>query len=186
MELKGNYGYEASLSASLSASQQQFKGSLEVDGKKMDANIIMTQYTLNYQLNVSSFSDGNFKAQSALEDPFKLNDILKSLDFEKMGYSGKPLKELSQEEATELVGEDGFFGIKQTAQRIADFVINGAGGAEDLLKAGREGVYKGYKQAEDSWGGKLPDISQETIKEAIKLIDEEFQKRGFSALDTLV
>ena len=44
-----------------------------------------------------------------------------------IGYNGKPIAELSKEEAAELVSEDGFFGIEKTAQRIADFVINGSG-----------------------------------------------------------
>ena len=47
-----------------------------------------------------------------------------------IGYEGKPIAELSQEEAAELVSEDGLFGIKQTSERIANFVINGAGGNE--------------------------------------------------------
>lgn len=100
-----------------------------------------------------------------------------------IGYGGKPLNELTQDEAKELIGEDGFFGVKQTSQRIADFVINGANGDEKLLRAGREGMLQGFKEAEDIWGAKLPDISQETMKRALELVDKELADRGYSILD---
>ncbi len=100
-----------------------------------------------------------------------------------IGYNGKPIAELSQDEASELVSEDGIFGVDQTSQRIADFVINGAGGDEDMLRAGREGMLKGFKDAEDMWGGKLPDISQETMKKATELVDKAMSDLGYSIID---
>ena len=58
-----------------------------------------------------------------------LNDI---------GYEGKPIAELSQDEAAELISEDGLFGVKQTSKRIANFVINGAGEMKiDFVPAGK-------------------------------------------------
>ncbi len=103
-----------------------------------------------------------------------------------IGYEGGPIAELSQEEAAELVSEDGFFGVTKTAQRIADFVINGAGGDENLLRAGREGMLEGFKQAEEIWGGELPEISQETMKLATELVDKAMTDLGFSIIDQSV
>ncbi len=103
-----------------------------------------------------------------------LNDI---------GYDGKSIAELSQSEATDLISEDGFFGIDKTSQRIADFVINGSGGDEDRLRAGREGMIAGFKEAEQLWGGTLPDISQQTMQKAIELVDKAMHDLGFSILN---
>ncbi len=100
-----------------------------------------------------------------------------------IGYSGKPIAELSQSEATELVSEDGLFGIKQTSERIANFVINGAGGDEDRMRAGREGMLLGFKQAEQMWGGELPEISQKTMQAAIEMVDKAMHDLGFSILN---
>lgn len=100
-----------------------------------------------------------------------------------IGYTGKPIAELSQAEAAELVSEDGFFGIEKTAQRIADFVINGAAGDEKMLRAGREGMLRGFKEAEEIWGGALPDISQKTMQRATELVDKAMYDLGFSILD---
>jgi len=100
-----------------------------------------------------------------------------------IGYEGKPIAELSQDEASELVSEDGVFGIKQTSQRIANFVINGANGDEDMLRAGREGMLRGFEEAENMWGGKLPDISQETMKKATEMVDKAMADLGYSIID---
>ena len=100
-----------------------------------------------------------------------------------IGYEGKPIAELSQEEAGALVAEAGFFGIEQTSERIANFVIAGSGGDEDRLKSGREGMLQGFKDAESMWGGTLPDISQKTMQAALELVDKEMNRLGFSILN---
>jgi len=100
-----------------------------------------------------------------------------------IGYSGKPIAELSKEEATELVSEDGFFGITQTSDRIANFVINGAAGDEEKMRAGREGMLQGFKEAEEMWGGELPEISQKTMERAIEMVDKAMYDLGFSILN---
>lgn len=100
-----------------------------------------------------------------------------------VGYEGKPIAELSQDEAAALVSEDGIFGIKQTSERIANFVINGSGGDESMMRAGREGMIQGFKDAEKMWGGELPEISQKTITKAIEMVDMAMNDLGFSILN---
>ncbi len=100
-----------------------------------------------------------------------------------VGYEGKPIAELSQSEAAELVSEDGLFGIKQTSERIANFVINGSGGDEDRMRAGREGMLLGFQQAEEMWGGELPEISQKTMQAAIEMVDKAMHEAGYSILN---
>jgi len=100
-----------------------------------------------------------------------------------IGYEGKAIASLSQVEATELVSEDGFFGVKQTSERIANFVIQGSGGDEELLREGRKGILQGFNQAEGQWGSKLPDIAYETISKAVEMIDKALVDGGFSIMD---
>jgi len=108
-------------------------------------------------------------------------------DFKKflkdISYDGKPIADLSKEEASELISEDGIFGIKQTSQRIADFVINRADGNEDRLRAGREGMLQGFKMAEEMWGGELPDISQKTMARSLEILDKAMSELGFSIIN---
>ena len=100
-----------------------------------------------------------------------------------IGYEGKPIAELSQDEAAELISEDGIFGIKQTSERVADFVINGSGGDEEMMRAGREGMLLGFKQAEEMWGGELPEISQKTMQAAIEKVDKAMHDLGYSIIN---
>ena len=100
-----------------------------------------------------------------------------------IGYEGKPIAELSQDEAAELISEDGIFGIRQTSERIANFVIDGSGGDEDRLRAGREGMLQGFKDAEDMWGGELPEISQKTMQAATEMVDKAMHNLGYSILN---
>ncbi|MCP4720186.1 MAG: hydrogenase-4 component G, partial [Desulfobacteraceae bacterium] len=95
-------------------------------------------------------------------------------------YKDTPISELSIDEANELIKDDGYFGINKTSQRIIDFVIKGAGNDIERLKAGREGVLRGFSEAGDAWGGDLPDISHKTIERTIKALDEKIAELGGS------
>jgi hypothetical protein len=130
--------------------------------------------SLQVSVSNSSNSQDNFAKN---QEDFKsfLSDI---------GYEGKPLAELSQEEAADLISEDGLLGIKQTSERIANFVIDGSNGNEDRMRAGREGMLEGFKMAEKMWGGELPEISQKTMDAAIEMVDKAMYDAGFSIVDT--
>ncbi len=136
--------------------------------------------------NTNAFTFNNTSAQNSvlsLDEQF----VKDYEDFQSflsdIGYEGKAIAELSQEEATALVSEDGFFGVDQTSQRIADFVLNGAAGDESLLRAGKEGILQGAQDAQEMWGGELPDISQQTINKAVEIIDMAMSDMGFSILN---
>lgn len=158
---------------------------------KVDAKSLMTGYVVQFQMSITISSETNFSSQnglsglntSAMNDPFKLNDILKGLDLKSIGYEGKPIQELSQDEAKALIAEDGFFGVTKTSDRIADFVLAGAGDDVEKLKAGREGILRGYNQAEKAWGGNLPDISKETLEKALEKVDKKLASLGVNVLE---
>lgn len=118
-----------------------------------------------------------------IKPPQSLSDFI---DYDAIGYSGKPIENLSQNEAKALVAEDGFFGVSQTADRIAGFVVTGAGDDLEKLQEGRKGIIQGFEEAESIWGGKLFDISYETINKALETIDARIAELGGNVLDTMV
>lgn len=138
------------------------------------------------QNNAHAFTFNSFKIQNEFSS--FTNDFEKEYEefqtfLDNIGYEGKPIASLNQDEAAALVSEDGFFGIEQTAQRISDFVLQGAGENEALLRAGREGILRGFAEAEEIWGDTLPDISQKTIEKAVETIDKAMIDLGFSLID---
>ncbi len=134
-----------------------------------------------------SYSSASFEFQSSLvDDTFQKNHEAFQSFLSDIGYKGQPLAELTQDEAAALVSDKGFFGISQTAERIANFVILGSGGNESMLRSGREGMLQGFKEAEALWGGELPEISQKTMELATKMVDDTMHSLGYSILDEAV
>jgi len=77
----------------------------------------------------------------------------------------------TQKKAQEDISEDGYWGVKQTSDRIVSFATALAGNDSKQLEKMRDAFLKGYKQAEKTWGGKLPDISQKTYDAVLEKFD---------------
>lgn len=78
------------------------------------------------------------------------------------------------------IAEDGYFGVKQTSERILDFAKALTGGDPAQLEKMRDAFQKGFKQAEKTWGGKLPDISQKTYDAVMKGFDKAAEEAGIT------
>ena len=149
-----------------------------LENKATDRISIMAEIS-RYKLEVLLHSEENFNSQS------DLFTLVNPSDFETTDPRDhlKIISGLSQQEAQNLISEDGFYGVSRTAARIAEFVIMGAGDDIEKLRAGREGITRGLKEAEQMWGGALPDISYETLSKALEQIDEHIRNLGKSVLD---
>lgn len=76
------------------------------------------------------------------------------------------------------IADDGYWGVEQTSDRIIDFAKALAGDDEKALEKMRNAFEKGYKMAEKTWGGKLPEISQKTYDAVMKKFDELSTKKN--------
>lgn len=70
------------------------------------------------------------------------------------------------------IAEDGYWGVNQTSDRIISFATALTGGDPDKIEEMREAFKKGYEQAEKTWGGSLPEISQKTYEAVMQKFDE--------------
>jgi hypothetical protein len=78
---------------------------------------------------------------------------------------------LTPEAATELISEDGYFGVEKTSQRIVDFAISAFGNDPAKLTQMKDAIEKGFQEAADAFGGKLPDISHQTYTAVMEKLD---------------
>ncbi|HEG0614134.1 TPA: hypothetical protein SB591_000525 [Campylobacter coli] len=131
--------------------------------------------TSNAQAGINNLLGGN--------DLNSIKSMLSDIDFASLGYNGKNPLAMNTDELNQLINEEGFFGIDNTANRIADFVIKGAGNDVEKLKKGLEGIKQGFEQAEKIWGGELPQISQDTIEATIKKVSDRIDELGGKTLD---
>ncbi|EAI1711854.1 hypothetical protein EHH18_10365 [Campylobacter coli] len=166
-------------------SNQDILDKLNALGGKGISQIYLVQFqqqTMSTVLNTS-------KAQAGINDLLGGNDLnsvksmLSDIDFASLGYNGKNPLTMNTDELNQLISEEGFFGIDNTANRIADFVIKGAGNDVEKLKKGLEGIKQGFEQAEKIWGGELPQISQDTIEATIKKVSDRIDELGGKTLD---
>ena len=178
--------YKQNTDASSKTSKQEAakNDSLEeiINNSAARVTISMNAQSILFEMNTASMTKNNTLGQSGTE--FKSNQ-LEVLNFlagketdggmslKNIGYEGKPILELSSDEAKNLVSEEGFFGVKNTSDRVAGFVLNFAGDDLDVLQKGRDGVVQGFEEAKKMFGGELPDISYKTQERTLALIDEK-------------
>lgn len=84
-------------------------------------------------------------------------------------------------QAQKDIAEDGYWGVKQTSQRLFDFASALAGDDVDKMKEMQAAVEKGFKLAGKAWGGELPGISQDTFAATNKLFEEYYKSKENAA-----
>jgi hypothetical protein len=151
----------------------------------MNESAVKVSLSMNAQyilmaMNSSSVTESNTLTQASLSS--KQQDVLdylsgketqSGMSLKDIGYDGKPITELTQDEASSLISENGFFGVTQTSDRVSNFVFSFAGDDLDLLQKGRDGIVQGFEEAKKLFGGELPEISYKTQERTLALIDEK-------------
>ncbi|MBF0235110.1 MAG: hydrogenase-4 component G [Desulfamplus sp.] len=162
------------------------------EGNKMEKDLAFNVMMSSFKVKVSSNTYENLNDQGSFFEKSKGSSA--SGSYSAMLISSKsskgsvahpfaPSSSTSSDKPGDLFGEDGYWGVKKTAGRISDFVLSGAGDDIEKLKAGREGIQRGLKDAEKVWGGKMPDLAYETIDKSIEAIDEKIKKLGGNIVD---
>ena len=81
-------------------------------------------------------------------------------------------------EAQDAISENGYWGVKQTSQRIFDFAYAIAGDDTEKMKEMQAAVEKGFQAATGAWGKELPSICGETHTAIGQLFDEYYKSAG--------
>lgn len=151
-----------------------------INESAVKVSISMNAQYILFAMNSSTLNKDNTLTQAGLTT--NQQDVLdflggketsNGMSLKNIGYEGKPITELSVDEAKDLVSEDGFFGVTQTSNRVSDFVFSFAGEDLELLQKGRDGIVQGFEEAKEMFGGELPEISYKTQERTLALIDEK-------------
>ena len=101
----------------------------------------------------------------------KQSEIFTFANFNKFATGEIKLSDEEIAQAKEDISEDGYWGVKQTSERLYSFAYALAGGdpskADDMMAA----IEKGYEQATKAWGKELPEISKQTLEATREKID---------------
>lgn len=80
--------------------------------------------------------------------------------------------EATRKKAQEDISEDGYYGVKQTSERLINFAKAITGGDPSKIEEMRKAIQKGFGAAEKEWGSKMPSITQQTYDATMKGLDE--------------
>ena len=145
-----------------------------------------------YSINKMSAEDRAALVQQLKQDQVdrqnQMVDLVRKMFSDQAGvsklselFTPENLKNVTQadiDKAKEDVSEDGYWGIKQTSQRLFDFASALAGDDPDKMKEMQAAMEKGFKEATGAWGDELPDISKDTLAAANKMFDEYYASKN--------
>ena len=75
-------------------------------------------------------------------------------------------------QAQQEISEDGYWGVKQTSDRLVEMAKALSGGDSDKADAMIAAMEKGFKQATKAFGGNLPDITRQTVDAATQKLND--------------
>ncbi len=162
--------YEPSAEAATTVSTKKYKPDAELIAKlKADSDARVAQFkSLVEQLLT--------KQGKTYNNANDIWSILSSGDF--------TVDPATKAQAQADIAEDGYWGVEQTSQRILDFATALTGGDPDKIEEMRDAFAKGYKQAEETWGGELPEISKKTYDAVMAGFDKMAQDAGLTTPET--
>ena len=144
-----------------------------------------------YSINKMSAEDRAALVQQLKQDQVdrqnQLADLVRRMFTDQAGvsklvdlFSPENLKDVSIEDieqAKKDIDEDGYWGIKQTSQRLFDFASALAGDDPEKMKEMQKAMEQGFKEATGAWGDELPDICKDTLDAANKLFDDYYASK---------
>ncbi len=126
-------------------------------------------YSRNQVMSVGSPADLNQELRDYVVNILKEQGV--AVKFAIDSDTEVDLNAMTPEEAQELISEDGYFGVKKTSDRIAEFAISAAGNDVSRLDTIKSAVMEGFKSAEEAFGGTLADISYDTLDAVMEKLD---------------
>ncbi len=118
---------------------------------------------------VKQMMSGQGKANSLATGDDSIWKFLASGDFK--------VDPATKAQAMEDISEDGYWGVKQTSQRLFDFASALAGDDVGKMEKMQAAIEKGYKLATGAWGKDLPDISKKTMEATNKLFEDYYNSK---------
>ncbi len=81
-------------------------------------------------------------------------------------------------DAQAAIAEDGYWGVKQTSERIFSMALALAGDNEEMMQKMQAAVEKGFGQATKAWGSKLPSITDDTLAAVNQLFSDYYAQKA--------
>ena len=127
---------------------------LDLQSRRGDDILRLIQQIFGHQTRASNISNSGAMRQEAFD--FMMDNITPA-------------------QAQELIGEDGFFGVERTSERLFNMAVAFSGGDPLVMKEMRQAVIDGFNAAAALWSGELPQISHDTLARTMERFDQWFE-----------
>lgn len=134
--------------------------------KQVETKLASLRAAVENLINMQSMKNGEAQGLSYDQIMEKYDGKLK--DF----YQNLEVDDATRLSAQQEISEDGFWGVKQTSQRAIEFAKALSGGDPSKIGLLKKAIEEGYRAAEKSWGGELPEICKQTQEATMKGLDE--------------
>ncbi len=129
----------------------------------------ISAYTYNGSLRIQEMADAGYeKLRNYVNDLLQKQGVNTQVA---VGGNAIDLATITPDKAQELVGENGYFGVEQTSERIFQLAVSVAGGDTSRIDAIKEGIDQGFAEAKKAFGDWLPDISYATYDAVMTKLD---------------
>lgn len=160
------------------------KGNTDTNGlyninkmNKADRSALVNQLKAEMESNKQKLMDLVHKTLSGQVETFgKASDDENSI-WKTLAGGKFTVDAATKAQAKKDISEDGYWGVKQTSQRLFDFASALAGDDVDKMKEMQAAMEKGYKLATKAWGRELPSISKDTLNAANKLFEDYYRSK---------
>ena len=179
MSVNGVTGVAAATYASSATGTAKTATAAEKNTTAADTGVVYEPSTDAKDSKSNKMTDYSSIVSSMKQELASHNQQLQNLVNELLGKQAKKyttladlFKNITADPATVAqaqkdIGEDGYWGIEQTSDRLVSMAQALSGGdatkADEMIAA----IKKGFDQATEAWGNKLPDICQKTIDSAV-------------------
>ena len=160
------------------------KGNTDTNGlyninkmNKADRSALVNQLKAEMESNKQKLMDLVHKTLSGQVETFgKASDDENSI-WKTLAGGKFTVDAATKAQAKKDISEDGYWGVKQTSQRLFDFASALAGDDVEKMKEMQAAMEKGYKLATKAWGRELPSISKDTLNAANKLFEDYYRSK---------
>ena len=200
-----NYAYSTTNAVNSGVKKEETEEKKTVGAKTDDSTGVVYEKSSEkidnstYSINKMSKSDRNaianqLKAAADQRQQQLISIVQKSLNGQ-VGAYGKAtgnniwhtlasgnftVDDATRSQAQKDISEDGYWGVKQTSQRLFDFASALAGDDVEKMKEMQAAMEKGFKQATKTWGRELPSICSETMSAANQLFEDYYKSKEIS------
>lgn len=168
-QFSGSFEYSASYSAS-SSSQESYQSN-QVNSGFYNSSAMFNNISGDTSSQPMSFMDSQGLLSINQQEFYQVKESLK-IDFNIEAEFDLSIDPATQQEALDLISEDGEWGAQKTSERLLEFAEALIGDDSSKIDLMKQAFIDGFNEVKELFGAELPEISENTYDLVMQGFDE--------------